>query len=239
MPYSNCGHAVSRIITSGTIGAKLLAGTCRTNLESYLSLATVALLFLTGFCPGAIADCPSPTANTPVTSSDETGTIPSSRQLVNGGGTVIDTTTPGKIKVNASAPYPLVISSYSGGAAYAPPANTFTNVTSATQINLPGTASIPVGSVIGLTIGGSQGATNVVTDGGAADENIIFNGSTTNTSIIIKKGDEIFLANAGSGSWLVTSFLPQGGSSGSTWTVLQGGTGASTVLRLLPTEAAG
>lgn len=41
-------------------------------------------------------------ATTPITSTDETATIPGSRQLVDGTGTTIDTSTPGQVKVNVS-----------------------------------------------------------------------------------------------------------------------------------------
>lgn len=168
---------------------------------------------------------------TPVTATDESATIAGSRQLVNGTNSTVNTSTPGQIKIDVSSassgPLPLTIATFSSGGTFTPAANTYTRVTSASQINLPGTSSVAVGSTIGLTTGGSMTSVSLVTNGGAGTENIVFNGSTTNGSITLKNGDEIFLTNLGSGTWLVTTFLPQGGSSGSTWTIAQGGTGAA------------
>ena len=50
-------------------------------------------------CTSAIADCQN-SAITPVTVTDETSSIPASSQLVNGTGTVVNTSTPGQASVN-------------------------------------------------------------------------------------------------------------------------------------------
>lgn len=201
----------------------------------------VVALLLAGNCfllapRAAFGGCPTDaTVTAPVTVDSELSVSPNSRQLVNGSGTVVDTGTAGQIKINlssSSSPVPLTISTFSSGGAFFPAANTFTSVTNSTQIKLPATGSLAVGSIIALTIGGSQGATSVVTDGGAADENITFNGSTTNTSITIKNGDVVYLANEGSGHWLVIDFVPQGGSSGSKMSLKQGGTGSDLSAKL-------
>jgi hypothetical protein len=49
------------------------------------------------------AQCVGNAASTPITSTDETSSIPSSRQLVNGSGTTVNLTTPGQISINATS----------------------------------------------------------------------------------------------------------------------------------------
>ena len=64
----------------------------------------IAVLCASTFSSAAYSQCPPTPATTPVTVNDETTDVPSSRQLVNGSGSTIDTTTPGQIKVNVSLP---------------------------------------------------------------------------------------------------------------------------------------
>lgn len=66
--------------------------------------ASIALLSMFAFCAKVNAECPPTPVNTPITVNDETPDVPTSRQLVNGSGTIIDTTSPGQIKVNVSLP---------------------------------------------------------------------------------------------------------------------------------------
>lgn len=168
-------------------------------------------------------------ATTPITVTDETVNLPGSRQLVNGSGSTIDTTVPGKISIDVSGgtgPIPLTIGNYSGGGAFSATANTYTNVTNATSISLPSSSTTAQGAVIGLTTSGSMGTININANG---SDTIVFNGSTANSSVPISNADQFFLLNRGSGTWLVTSFLPQGGSSGGMWSVAQGGTGLATI----------
>lgn len=165
---------------------------------------------------------------TPVTVDDESATVGSgARQLVNGAGTSVNTSVPSKISIDVQSPAPLSITTYSGGSNYSPAANSYTRVTSASAVYLPPTASVPIGTVVGLTIGGSQGATTVSTNAGAGTEHIQFNNGTPG-SITIKNGDQIFLTNLGGGYWMVYSYLPYGGTGGSAWDVSAGGTGAAT-----------
>lgn len=63
-----------------------------------LGLLVVSCIF--SFCTGASAECQGSPATTPVTVTDETTNLPSSRQIVNGVNTTIDTATPGQIKVS-------------------------------------------------------------------------------------------------------------------------------------------
>jgi hypothetical protein len=182
----------------------------------------------------ALADCNTFGPTTPVTSSDESAAIPGARMLSNGSGTTVDTSTPGKIMIHTTSavnPLPLVMNSYSSGGQFTASANTYTNVTNATQINLPPNAGLNTGSMVSLTISGAQASLPVVTNAGLADGSIVFNGNTSNSSITLRNGDQISLVYAGSGVWYVTNFLPEGGTGtnpGSVWSIAQGGTGAST-----------
>jgi virginiamycin B lyase len=72
------------------------------NLIGSRALIALACALVSG--TSAYSQCPETPAATPVTVNNETENIPNSRQLVNGTGTVIDTTTPGQIKVNISLP---------------------------------------------------------------------------------------------------------------------------------------
>ncbi|HEY9754983.1 MAG TPA: hypothetical protein V6C97_07480 [Oculatellaceae cyanobacterium] len=72
--------------------------------KNQLSEVIIAsLLVQTGMamaCPECKADCAAAVPTTPVTVNDETSTSPSSRQLVNGAATIVDTSSPGQIKVS-------------------------------------------------------------------------------------------------------------------------------------------
>lgn len=64
----------------------------------------LSLLFIASACVSpTFANCAGGGTTTNVTSTDETSINPSSRQLVSGIGTVVDTTTPGQIAVNLAS----------------------------------------------------------------------------------------------------------------------------------------
>lgn len=81
--------------TRSTQTFKLTRETC----SLALSLFTCVLL-----SEACYAQCAGSNAVTPLTATDESSTVPNSRQLVNGENTTIDTTTPNQIKVNATIP---------------------------------------------------------------------------------------------------------------------------------------
>ncbi len=62
-------------------------------------LGCIGSMAASSLCGSAIADCQSSTPTTPITVMDETTSVPNSRQLVNGTGTVVNTGTPGQISV--------------------------------------------------------------------------------------------------------------------------------------------
>ncbi len=185
----------------------------------------VAMIALNCFIPEALADCASGIPGTPVTITGEQQRIPQSRELVNGINTTINKSNVGQAQIDVTSPSSIKIENYSAGSIFSPSANTYTLVTNDTQINLPATSAVPVGATIVLAFGVSLAPISIVSNAGVGNENIIFNGSKTNGSIPVKAGDQIALANQGSGVWLVTSFLPQGGAQGSSWSLSQGGTG--------------
>ena len=95
-------------ISAIVISVKHKAITNMNTKQTFLSqrgklLITLALLILSNICPTAYADCQSSATTTPVTVIDETNSVPSSRQLVNGTNTVVDTSTPGQIKVSPTS----------------------------------------------------------------------------------------------------------------------------------------
>lgn len=69
--------------------------------KKQIALASLSLSLFSHLCATqAHADCGDTSAAQPVTVDDETTNVPNSRQLTNGTGTVVDTSTAGQIKVN-------------------------------------------------------------------------------------------------------------------------------------------
>jgi hypothetical protein len=190
---------------------KLFLSTVPRNLLAVRGIASIAAMLLLVSTSPSFADCPVPSGpSTPVTVNDESSSVAGSRQLVDGSGTIIDTGSPGKIKVNvtsATSPTPLTVDSFSAGGVFSPAPNTFTNVTNTTQVNLPPSGPTATGAVIGLAITGAQGTTNIVTNEGLGDEQIIFDGTNSGT-IQLRNGEVIQLANLGAGKWVVIQFTP-------------------------------
>lgn len=183
------------------------------------SVLSILLLYCSSV--DCYAQCNGGSPSTPVTVTDETSLLPNSKQLVNGNGTTVNTTVPGQISIDG---YPFSITTYSSSSAFTAATNTFASVTAATTINLPASGSVSSGAQIALTIG-SQGTTAI---NAASGDHIIWQGSTTNTSISINNYDVIVLAYKGSGNWLVTSYVPMSGGGGGVTPITQGGTGATT-----------
>jgi hypothetical protein len=63
----------------------------------------VTVIVLVSICLPCRAQCVGNAPSTPITSTDETSSIPSSRQLVNGSGTTVNLSTPGQISINATS----------------------------------------------------------------------------------------------------------------------------------------
>lgn len=103
-----CDGAVDHVLASATASDGSYSARIHDKHRRYRPVILVLMLgivaYLLSYPHYANADCNNSPAATPVTVNDEANNIPNSRQMVNGSGTAIDTSVPGKIKVNVSLP---------------------------------------------------------------------------------------------------------------------------------------
>lgn len=167
--------------------------------------AIVLSILILIFGPQSVyAGCsPSPPA-TPVTVTDETSSIPNSRQLVNGTGTTVDTGTPGQIKVDvagalngvAALTGTTTLTALSAGYETVAPGS------SPATITLPAAASCPSKVFVIEQISGS----GTVTLSPNGTDNL----EGSSTSVTLATGVPIGLVSDGSNTWrsIVPEILP-------------------------------
>ncbi len=132
-------------------------------------LQVILILFciagLPSFPQSCWADCGSSGASTPVTLTDETSSLPNSRQLVDGTGTTVDTSTPGIVKINAVSVPSVVSQEASVPSAITNLQTTATSNGDGTVFDITGYATVVL-SVQGSLGGGSTVNFEVSADGG-------------------------------------------------------------------------
>lgn len=127
------------------------------------------------------AECGSTGASTPVTLTDETSTLPNSRQLVDGTGTTVDTSTPGIVKINAVSVPSVVSQDASVPSAVTTLQSGATGNGNGTVFDITGYATVVL-SIQGSLSGGSTVNFEVSADGGTTWTSITgLNVGTTNT----------------------------------------------------------
>lgn len=127
------------------------------------------------------AECGASKASTPVTLTDETSNLPNSRQLVDGTGTTIDTSTPGVVKINAISVPSVVSQDASVPSAVTNLQSAATGNGNGTVFDITGYATVIL-SVQGSLGGGSTVNFEVSADAGTTWTSLTgLNVGTTNT----------------------------------------------------------
>lgn len=175
---------------------KFLFVRTRYKLQSFSLRAvviSVCFLQLLAFTQSCRAECGSSGASAPVTLIDETDNLPNSRQLIDGSGTTVDTSTPGVVKINAVSVPSVVSQEASVPSALTTLQNAATGNGNGTVFDITGYATVIL-SVQGSLGGGSTVNFEVSADGGTTWTSLtgLNVGTTTTGTSTTTTGDWTF-----------------------------------------------